>query len=108
MSIVNPVYPPQDVKEPIRGVVVMRVLVSETGVPIEVVVVERAPGSLTEAAVAAVRQWRFEPAIQNGRAFRAWTIVGIPFEAIPFPQPSPTETPSARRSTPGTGSGSLP
>jgi TonB family protein len=74
-------------------VVVLRVLVSETGAPLDVVVLERARGHLTEAAVEAVRGWSFEAAIKNGRPVQSWTIVRIPFEAIPFPQPSPTRAP---------------
>jgi TonB family protein len=61
------------------------VLVSETGTPTDVVVVERARGQLTEAAVAAVRNWRFEPAIKAKRPVEAWTTVEVPFEAIPYP-----------------------
>ncbi len=90
----NPIYPPDDLRARVRGVVVLRVLVSETGAPLEIVVLERARGHLTEAAVEAVRSWRFEPAVQGGRTTLAWTIVKFPFEAIPFSQPSPTRTPT--------------
>jgi periplasmic protein TonB len=79
-------------KARIRGVVVLRVLVSETGTPLDIVVLERARGHLTEAAIGAVRGWTFEAAVENGRPVQAWTIVKIPFEAIPFPRPSPTRT----------------
>ncbi len=93
--VVNPVYPPADLKARIRGLVAIQVLVSETGVPLDVVVVERARGHLTEAAVTAVRSWRFEPATKNGQPVRAWTTVRIPFEAISFPAAIPTRTPAA-------------
>ena len=59
---VMPVYPEQALKERVRGVVVLRVLVSETGQPIEVTVKTAARKDLTDAAVAAAKQWRFEPA----------------------------------------------
>jgi outer membrane biosynthesis protein TonB len=68
----------------------MRVLVSETGTVLDIVVLEHARGQLTEAAVEAVRGWIFEAAVKNGRPVQSWTIVRIPFEAIPFPRPSPT------------------
>jgi len=93
--VVNPVYPPEDLKARIRGLVAMQVLVSEKGVPLDIVVVERARGHLTEAAVTAVRRWRFEPATKKGEPVRAWTTVRIPFEAIPFPTAIPTGTPTA-------------
>jgi len=45
--VVNPVYPPADLKARIRGHVAIQVLVSETGMPLDIVVVERARGHLT-------------------------------------------------------------
>ena len=78
----------------------LQVLVTETGAPGEVVVVKAARGHLTEAAVAAVRSWLFEPATRLGKPVRAWTTVEIPFEAIPYPTvipPSVTPTPSAAK-----------
>ena len=32
------------------------------------------------------------PALRRGRAVRAWTVVRVPFEAIPFAEPTPTPT----------------
>jgi TonB family protein len=68
------------------------VLVSETGTPLEIRVIQRARAGLTEAAVAAVQRWRFEPAQKRGVAVTTWTTVRVPFEAIPYP-PNPTEPP---------------
>ena len=65
--------------------VTLRVLVSSSGAPTEVVVVKSARGHLTEAAVTAVRSWRFAPAIKGGRPVEEWTVVEIPFEALPYP-----------------------
>ena len=64
----------------------LRVLVSETGSPLQITVLEGARGGLTEAAVEAVRRWRFEPATKRGMPVRTWTTERIPFEAIPFPR----------------------
>jgi len=96
--VVNPVYPPADLKARIRGHVAIQVLVSETGAAghRRRRARSRAPH---EAAVTAVRSWRFEPATKNGQPVRAWTTVRIPFEAIPFPTPTaptPSATPAAR------------
>jgi hypothetical protein len=46
---------------------------------------------MTDAAIAAVKQWRFEPARKDGYRVRAYTRVRIPFEGVqfartPFPQ----------------------
>jgi TonB family protein len=78
-------------------VVVLQVLVSETGEPLQVRVEQGARAGLTEAAVEAVKQWRFEPATKNGKPVRTFATVRIPFEAIqfartPFPDPAASPT----------------
>jgi TonB family protein len=95
-----PIYPRDDLAARIRGVVALRVLVSRSGVPLDIVVVKSARGRLTEAAVEAVRRWRFEPAVRGGRSVDEWTQVEIPFEAIPYPTAAPptaTPTPASKR-----------
>ncbi|MEO8189190.1 MAG: TonB family protein [Acidobacteriota bacterium] len=82
-------YPAAAIRRRLRGLVVLRVLVSEGGLPLEIQTVQGAPMGLTEAAEEAVRQWRFEPAAAGGEPVRTWTTVRIPFEAIPFATPSP-------------------
>ena len=81
---VMPVYPEAALKERVRGVVVLRVLVSEAGQPIEVTVKAAARKDLTDAAVAAARQWRFEPARRNGVAVRGYAEIRFPFEGVQF------------------------
>jgi periplasmic protein TonB len=78
-----PVYPEEALRKRIRGMVVLRVLVSENGEPLEVHV-EHGRADLAEAAVEAVRQWRFEPGRWKGVPVRTFATVRIPFEAIPF------------------------
>jgi protein TonB len=79
-TVVKPVYPPFALKARIRGIVILRVLVGETGTPLDIEVVKGVNGGLTEAAVDAVRRWKFTPGRRNGVAVRAWTTVPIPFE----------------------------
>jgi TonB family protein len=98
--MVPPVYPPDALRARIRGLVILRVLISETGDPVEVQVVQHGPAGMTEAAREAVRQWRFEPAMSRGAAVRTWTTVRVPFEAVPFASPTPTAGTGATRSTP--------
>jgi periplasmic protein TonB len=80
LSVVKPVYPPFALRARVAGVVILRVLVSETGLPLDVEVIKGVNGGLTEAAVDAVKRWKFEPGRRNGAAVRTWTTIPIPFE----------------------------
>ncbi len=65
-----------------QGTVTLRVLVDVDGSPLEVRV-ERSSGnrSLDNAARAQVlRQWKFQPATDNGRAVQAYGLVPIDFK----------------------------
>jgi protein TonB len=78
-----PVYPPRCLRMGIEGKVRVRVLVGENGRPQEVTVGQSSGESaLDEAAIEAVRQWRFEPARRNGVPVRAWAVVPIEFKLI--------------------------
>ena len=80
----NPVYPEKALRERVRGLVVLRVEVSETGDPVVIEVVREARKDLTDAAIAAVRQWKFEPATKDGHPVRGHVTVRFPFEGIQF------------------------
>jgi protein TonB len=80
LKVVKPLYPPVALQARIGGIVILRVLVSETGQPLEIEVVRGGKGGLTEAAVSAVRKWTFTPARRGETPVRAWTTVPIPFE----------------------------
>ena len=78
--IIKPTYPPMALKARIGGIVLLRVLVSEKGLPAQVDVVREGRAGLTEASVTAVRRWTFEPARKDGVAVQTWISVPIPFE----------------------------
>jgi protein TonB len=78
--IVKPIYPAAALRARIGGTVLLRVLVSETGEPIQVDVIRGVRGGLSEAAAAAVKRWTFEPARRNGVPVQSWTTIPIPFE----------------------------
>ena len=93
-----PVYPERALRERARGLVVLRVLVSETGVPLEVKVEKAARADLTEASILAVWHWKFEPATKGGRPVRTHATVRFPFEGVQFartPFPLNDVTPSS-------------
>lgn len=76
-----PAYPRDAIRTGAEGTVLLRVLVDTDGRPLEVRV-DRSSGhrSLDRQALRHVQQhWRFEPAMQEGRAVQAWGLVPISF-----------------------------
>ena len=75
-----PAYPPLARRNGEQGRVLLRVLVAPDGSAQEVLVnVSSGHPRLDEAALAAVRQWRFVPARLGRDAVEAWVIVPIAF-----------------------------
>lgn len=74
-------FPLQALRQRMHGLVLLRVLVDETGTPVEVQV-ERSSGyplldrSAREQVMAG---WRFQPAMLNGQRVRAWARVPVSF-----------------------------
>ena len=64
---VPPVYPPEALAAKVQGVVVMEVTIDTAGHVRDARVLS-GPAQLGKAAVEAVRQWQFEPALMNGVA----------------------------------------
>ncbi len=78
---VDPVYPPQSRRAGEEGVGVFRVLVDANGRPSDVTVVtSTGHPRLDEAAMAAIRKWAFNAAVQNGQAVQSWTRVQVQFK----------------------------
>ncbi|MBB1075871.1 energy transducer TonB [Rhodoferax sp. 4810] len=76
-----PIYPTSARQQGVEGTVQLRVLVNASG-QASVVQVARSAGAnaLDQAAVQAVRRWRFQPARRNGAAISAWVQVPIRFK----------------------------
>lgn len=74
-------YPAEAKARGVQGHVVLRVSVGDTGAIESVQVAESTPpGFFDEAALRAVRQWRFEPAVIKGRLAMSWITQKITFE----------------------------
>ncbi|MGH9315314.1 MAG: TonB family protein [Vicinamibacterales bacterium] len=71
---------PDDLQGPVNEVVILRVLVSQTGHVSLVSVLRRSKAgvALDDAVVAAVKQWTFSPARKRGEAVSCWYHVGVP------------------------------
>jgi protein TonB len=76
---IDPGYPPTSIAE---GTVVIEVDVDSAGVPRALREIGAPPNPLGQIALNAVRQWKFAPAIRNGRAVDGTAIV-----VITFPRP---------------------
>ncbi|HJU07971.1 MAG TPA: energy transducer TonB [Rhodanobacteraceae bacterium] len=77
-----PPYPIAELRAGVQGTVLLRVLVDETGKPVQVLVV-KSSGSreLDQAALKHVlAAWRFHPAQRNGHAIPAWAQVPVEFK----------------------------
>jgi TonB family protein len=79
-SRIEPQVPDELRGRSINDIVVVRLLVSQTGQPSSVSLLRRSKGgaSLDDAVLAAVKQWTFSPARKKGEAVSCWFNVGVP------------------------------
>lgn len=74
-------YPSEARQRNISGFVVLKILVTENGVVQNVEIEESHPrGIFEQAAIRAVKNWKFEPAMIKGKLVAAWTSQKIKFE----------------------------
>ena len=74
-------YPVQALRQHMYGTVLLHVLVDETGKPVEVSVTRGSGHALLDrsAREQVLAAWRFQPAMLNGHAVRAWATVPVTF-----------------------------
>jgi TonB family protein len=76
---VDPVYPPEARQAGVQGVVILSVRTDAEGKVVDVMILRSIP-MLNQAAIDAVRQWRYEPLIVNGAATPAVFTVTVRFK----------------------------
>lgn len=76
---VKPVYPEIARKARIEGVVILECTIDKAGNVKDVKVLRPLPMGLTEAAVDAVKQWKYEPSTLNGRPVEVLMTVTVTF-----------------------------
>ncbi|HEY2512592.1 MAG TPA: TonB-dependent receptor [Polyangiaceae bacterium] len=86
------VYPPEALKDRVEGSVGLEISVDETGRVTDARVTSPAGHGFDEAALAAVKQWTFQPARKDGQPVRATIQLAFPFP-LPAAPPSPPPTP---------------
>lgn len=79
LTRVNPTYPEAAKAAAAEGVVVLRALIGTDGSIEDLEVVQGQPHGLSEAAMEAVRQWRFAPATLEGKPVRVVFTLTINF-----------------------------
>ena len=78
---VKPRYPESARRQGVEGTVLLKVRVTEQG-RVEAVQLERSTGhsDLDQAAIEAVRRWRFEPAHRGSQAMAVWALIPVTFK----------------------------
>ncbi len=99
----DPLYPEAARRARVQGVVVLELTINTKGHVTHILPLRPLPLGLTEAAVASVRDWRFQPAMLNDRLVTSNYIITVRFlldgspavaaeSARPALQPETTET----------------
>ena len=74
-------YPEMASKAGIEGTVLVKTLIDENGQVLETVVVgDKPPTGMAEAACKGIQQTRFEPARQYGRPMATWITIPVVFD----------------------------
>lgn len=75
-------FPVQALRSHMQGTVLLRVLVDESGTPIDVVIEQSSGHNLLDrsAREQVLAGWRFQPAIVDGKAVQAWARVPVSFD----------------------------
>jgi protein TonB len=79
---VDPVYPPEGLAQKLHGAVVLQAQIGRDG-SVEDLKIVRGYFILGRAAIAAVKQWRFQPYSLNGHAAATQTTITINFSFPP-------------------------
>jgi len=89
------IYPPSDLKDAPHRDVVLNVTVDTQGRVANAVVTESGGAEMDDAALTAVRQWKFHPALRAGQPIA--TRIRVPFH---FEAPRPPGPPAPQRRCP--------
>jgi len=81
---VNPVYPERARAQGIQGCVLLEAVISKDGTLGAMRVLNKlADPDLVDAAIEAVRNWRYEPTLLNGQPIEVVTTITVNFRLSP-------------------------
>ena len=75
----KPIYPESARARGVEGVVLLEAVISMEGVPLNWKVLSSPDPDLSEAAINAVREWRYEPTLLNGEPIEVVTTIAVRF-----------------------------
>lgn len=75
----RPEYPESARQKGMEGEVVLEAVISTQGVPLNLHVLKSPDPALSEAALAAVGEWRYEPTLLNGQPIEVVTTIALRF-----------------------------
>src|SRR5664279_1528756 len=102
ISKVQPTYPPLARLARIQGTVVLHALIGKDGSIQDLSVVSGHP-MLIQAAMDAVKQWRYKPYLLNGEPVLVETTINVNFELSGAPSEAPPNEPAANTSASNNG-----
>lgn len=73
-------YPDEAKRDRISGIVIVEALIDKAGAVKQVAVLKPLPYGLTESAVKAVRQWKFQPGTLNGQPVEVIFVLTVNFK----------------------------
>ena len=76
-----PNYPRRALKLHQEGIIYLKILVSDKGLPEKIIFTQKSKYNLlNKAALEAVSKWKFQPMITNGHKSKMWVNVPIEFK----------------------------
>ena len=70
---------PPKIKPGIQGIVILEAVITKTGTVEDVRVLRALHPILDQAAISAVKQWKYQPAMLNGRPVKVYFTVTVNF-----------------------------
>ena len=86
----EPLYPEEARKARISGIVIVETKIDENGSVVDVKVLKSLPFGLDQAAVDAVKQWKFRPGTKDGQPIAVTFLLTVNFKLAELPPTSPT------------------
>ena len=82
LEMVEPSYPAEMRKKGINGQALVKAVVSEEGIPVDVKLLSASLEQFGDSAVDAVKQWYFQPAVLEGVTVTQSIVIPVRFQIV--------------------------